>query len=1172
MDGDAIPDTIEENGWDFNGEHVDLAGMGAKKDHKDIFLYVDWLEDSSLIPTIRHSHEPSDDAINKIKEAFANAPVENLDGDPGINLIVMKGKAIEENDVNLEIGQIIVDNGKAHYHWGEFADIKDQNFPLELWPIFHYAIFGHDLPPDPTRNNSRSNGIARSSEDVHLGGSDFFVALGRWEDGAIGEGVPFIIVNQRAITGMHELGHNLGLHHGGVIVEEDGQGNWVVTGTDATNYKPNHLSIMNYSFMTRGLIKKRLPLFFKDGILDYSKYDPSVLPDLVESGLSEPEGLNAEDEVKDYATIYHCRQGINQGLFSKEIKGLKQAVDWNCDRDKDDRSLSTDINKDGDPSNLTTLTTVNEWDHLRFNGGAVGAFSGAVGSIATFSSFSLPETTSLDGLREISFEEDLELGPFAPAYLDISKIVDKGTVRPEETVVFTIEVTNVTEDRDAIEVVVTDNLPSGFVYQPGSTTGATTDDPAINGQTLTFSGPFTVLKQGAKITLSFEAIAPSNNGTFFNNSEVKGSNTRLVETGNTAPVTVRDPDSDNGRSPKIYLPLIVSNQEPPATGQLELASQIGGPIITVAVRGSLAYISEGGRLVILDISDRTRPLVVGKTDYLPGIIEDMIVIGDHAYVANGRGGLRIIDITNPANPFEVGSFETPGYPEGIAVTGNYAYIADRWEGLRIIDITNPANPFEVGSFETQDLAKDVGIAGNYAYIAGNSQGLRIIDVKNPSTPIEVSIIGTHQARGVAVVGDHAYVADCGGGLRIVDITSPTSPFEVGTLPDNISACFENVKVRGNYAYIAADWMGLRIVNITDPAAPVEVGFFDTPNQALDVDVASGYVYVADRAGGLRIINVTVPQVPTEVGFYDTIGFAQDIAISGHHAYIASYGGSMGFFGTGLQIVDIANPAKPVKVGSYEPRYVSRPWIDAAYSVAVKGNYAYMGGETGTLRIVNISNSASPFEVGTYDPPLSYRAEDIVVAGNYAYIADQHFGLRIIDVSNPAIPTEVGIYDIWDSSEGAYGVAVKGNYAYIADNKDGLHIIDITNPAIPTEVGIYDIWDSSEGAYGVAVKGNYAYIAGNSAGLRIVDITNPWSPIEIGSYNGVRTLDIAVAGNYAYTSAGWDGSIQVIDVSNSTNPFKVSSHAVPSTANSMVVSGRYIYAACWNNGLLIFQMR
>ena len=56
----------------------------------------------------------------------------------------------------------------------------------------------------------------------------------------------------QAGTFMHELGHNLGLRHGG---------------TDESNYKPNYLSVMNYAFQFYGLIKNN-----SQGNFDYSRF------------------------------------------------------------------------------------------------------------------------------------------------------------------------------------------------------------------------------------------------------------------------------------------------------------------------------------------------------------------------------------------------------------------------------------------------------------------------------------------------------------------------------------------------------------------------------------------------------------------------------------------------------------------------------------------------------------------------------------------------------------------------------------------------------------------------------------------------------------------------------------------------------------------------------------
>ncbi len=62
----------------------------------------------------------------------------------------------------------------------------------------------------------------------------------------------------------------------------------------------------------------------------------------------------------------------------------------------------------------------------------------------------------------------------------------------------------------------------------------------------------------------------------------------------------------------------------------------------------------------------------------------------------------------------------------MAVTGNYAYVADGLSGLRIIDVSVPSAPAEVGFYDTSGTAFGVAVAGNYAYVADSGYGLFIL--------------------------------------------------------------------------------------------------------------------------------------------------------------------------------------------------------------------------------------------------------------------------------------------------------------------------------------------------------------------------------------------------------------------------------------------------------------
>jgi len=153
-------------------------------------------------------------------------------------------------------------------------------------------------------------------------------------------------------------------------------------------------------------------------------------------------------------------------------------------------------------------------------------------------------------------------------------------------------------------------------------------------------------------------------------------------------------------------------------------------------------------------------------------------------VADWNYGLRIINISNPSSPFEVGFYDTPGLAHGVAISSNYAYVADGSSGLRIINVSNPSLPFEVGFCGTADSVYNVAVSGDFAYLANFGAGLRIINVSNPSSPQLVGYYNTPgTAYGVAVVGNLVYVAagqefgiyDCTAAVPVIERGSSTVP-------------------------------------------------------------------------------------------------------------------------------------------------------------------------------------------------------------------------------------------------------------------------------------------------------------------------------------------------------------------------------------------------------------
>jgi len=250
----------------------------------------------------------------------------------------------------------------------------------------------------------------------------------------------------------------------------------------------------------------------------------------------------------------------------------------------------------------------------------------------------------------------------------------------------------------------------------------------------------------------------------------------------------------------------------------------------VRIVGNRAYVGGPAGVQIIDVSNPVQPTLLG-TDQAVQNAKDIQVLGNLAYIADGRNGLRIFDVADPADPVWRGGIDTPGDARSLQVVGQLAFIADGDTGLRIFDIADPAHPILRGGIDTPGSAYDVEVVGSLAYIADGANGLQAVDVSNPATPTlggSAPVPTTNGlARRVQVVGDLAYVAGENIGLLIFDLSDSPHP---KLLYHHNLTIFE-LLVAGDYMYVsqcvyfemgACENNGIRY-NISDPANLVPAG-------------------------------------------------------------------------------------------------------------------------------------------------------------------------------------------------------------------------------------------------------------------------------------------------------------------------------------------------------------
>jgi hypothetical protein len=193
---------------------------------------------------------------------------------------------------------------------------------------------------------------------------------------------------------MHELGHTIGLYHGG--------------GDPSINNKPNYLSNMNYIF-TNAIVP--------DSELDYSD---CVLNTLNEKILHEPLGVNGTSDdcinQKNKKSVFYesCKfnpsRGEWYGILPKPIL-IGHPADWNLSGLIDSDTIRKNINCDGRPSQIfsETLTGYDDWETITFLPAQNNLNSDLLLNVANNSTISVSNNTNNLNTQNESSREDLIL-------------------------------------------------------------------------------------------------------------------------------------------------------------------------------------------------------------------------------------------------------------------------------------------------------------------------------------------------------------------------------------------------------------------------------------------------------------------------------------------------------------------------------------------------------------------------------------------------------------------------------------------------------------------------------------------------------------------------------------------------------------------------------------------
>lgn len=291
-----------------------------------------------------------------------------------------------------------------------------------------------------------------------------------------------------------------------------------------------------------------------------------------------------------------------------------------------------------------------------------------------------------------------------------------------------------------------------------------------------------------------------------------------------------------------------------------------------------AIVGERTGTMIVDCTDPRAPREVGFFTSPSSTWREMTSIGPIVYsCSENHAGLRLIDLTNPAAPVDLGLRFQTNWSSTHSISADpgtqRVYANGTNGGMRILDASvDPRNPTLLSTY-TASYVHDSFWRRGKGYLAHiNAGNVRIVDATQLSLPqTSLTLTPGRFTHNTWVTDDDRLLLttdeNSTGFLQSYDISAPATPAIRGSYVVS-GSIVHNVFGIGRVAYVSWYTSGLEIVDLADPMNLKRVANYDTSTSASGYNGAwgaypwtdNGVVYVSDMQNGLYCVQVDVGHI------------------------------------------------------------------------------------------------------------------------------------------------------------------------------------------------------------------------------------------------------------------------------------------------------------------------
>ncbi len=603
--------------------------------------------------------------------------------------------------------------------------------------------------------------------------------------------------------------------------------------------------------------------------------------------------------------------------------------------------------------------------------------------------------------------------------------------------------------------------------------------------------------------------------------------------------------------------------EPPKD-PLSLTNRYGlGECRKVLVHNGHLLYGSSSALTLFDLRDRTNLRSTGNV-FLPDEAHDIAAADKSVYVANGRAGLSIVDISNPASPKLVGRYQTPGgtvgYPEeedgaalSVSLFGHYAVVGIKNNGLEVVDVSSSANPVAVGRYAYHEDIYRLAVYGHFAYAASNAgPSLKVFDLNEPARPRLIKGVGglATWAKAICRFNDRLYVFQLKG-LSIYDLSRADDPKLLRTITLTTNSEVHDACISGAFAYVVGS-IGLKVLDLHEADEPKELSLATTQP---GLSVTDWYAAISSEDhdlylgtySGFNVLDISKLPAIEAIGEYRGRTFSRGVAVRGDHLYLST-GGMQG--GIMLLTMNMADPVHPREISEYK---WDVNWFTFPGEIAPHADRLYcLVGRT--IAVFSLKDPDHPALLGEWRSPD--RPVTLCFDKNVALLLTEKNKLVVLNLSQPAAFKTVGSLTL-----PGRGLAMRAHrgYAYLLVEGHGLLVVDLRMPDQPKLITSLAMQVSGEAALSMVEGPRPILYVVASRELRVLDVSEPGQPAPLGSFSSDYFYDgrgISLVGHSACAIA--TRGVFLFDVLDPAHPILKGRFPLAGLARGVASSDRATY--------------